>query len=160
MLLHHSQTGLRHGKHSSGVWYLMLLHHSQTRIKELRSREQSGILCFYIILKRYRRDIGRLASLVSYAFTSFSNDACRCILETGVWYLMLLHHSQTFGAAGVSIMWSGILCFYIILKHCDGILQHINCLVSYAFTSFSNSSLCIIRLSKCLVSYAFTSFSN
>ena len=97
-----------------------------------------GILCFYIILKHVPAFIDRLASLVSYAFTSFSNPPlllppCLC-----VWYLMLLHHSQTayLRAKGENVVWylmllhhsqtdsdfllrrdsSGILCFYIILK--------------------------------------------
>ena len=72
-----------------------------------------GILCFYIILKHVPAFIDRLASLVSYAFTSFSNPPlllppCLC-----VWYLMLLHHSQTayLRAKGENVVW------YLMLLH-------------------------------------------
>ena len=142
------------------VWYLMLLHHSQTKSQIRSCRNWSGILCFYIILK-----LGRLGkrswpwsgilcfyiilkpestgtegktSLVSYAFTSFSNLRAFLSVPGVVWYLMLLLHSQTLEKEPVCEDSSGILCFYIILKLVFAYRDKIKSLVSYAFTSFSN----------------------
>ena len=120
------------------VWYLMLLHHSQTHILISWQSEESGILCFYIILKLAYMYLLLVQSLVSYAFTSFSNNIKRTPEEERVWYLMLLHHSQTRRLYNSQDNQSGILCFYIILKLSVYVLIMQRRLVSYAFTSFSN----------------------
>ena len=138
MLLHHSQTHAHFVGIFHLVWYLMLLHHSQTNYNFYRDWRSSGILCFYIILKHRISVRNSATGLVSYAFTSFSNVYSLFLQASNVWYLMLLHHSQTFFRI-ISIffrVWylmllhhsqtwvlcssrmlqSGILCFYIILK--------------------------------------------
>ena len=113
MLLHHSQTRVYSCRFAANVWYLMLLHHSQTSIRRLRVTLVSGILCFYIILKHRHVSFFSFTCLVSYAFTSFSNGGgwlrgCRM-----VWYLMLLHHSQTNGLK--PDLWN--LVWYLMLLH-------------------------------------------
>ena len=101
---------------NSTVWYLMFLHHSQTQAPPATPRR----------------------CLVSSAFTSFSNRYWCLPMTVKVWYLMLLHHSQTLLRTIGLIDVSGILCFYIILKLPVISFLFPNCLVSYAFTSFSN----------------------
>ena len=121
---------------------------------------ESGILCFYIILKPVFGRIIISVCLVSYAFTSFSNQTALSLFTIGVWYLMLLHHSQTYQEKENWRMKSGILCFYIILKHLVNVSDRYGRLVSYAFTSFSNAWYSDSKAFGRLVSYAFTSFSN
>ena len=98
--------------------------------------------------------------LVSSAFTSFSNDERHRSIITDVWYLLLLHHSQTDYAFGYVEGLFGIFCFYIILKLSQ--LRNITgtCLVSSAFTSFSNELKEWFLDKIRLVPFAFTSFSN
>ena len=95
MLLHHSQTRICCMTEKARVWYLMLLHHSQTELGAKNTANESGILCFYIILKLPQYSQMMSPCLVSYAFTSFSNVRAREADRWWVWYLMLLHHSQT-----------------------------------------------------------------
>ena len=120
------------------VWYLMLLHHSQTQFSVKKIHVKSGILCFYIILKQVGGGNSLFVRLVSYAFTSFSNISREEGMMFTVWYLMLLHHSQTNKLYDFRFC----LVWYLMLLH-------------HSQTLASNSTL-----SKSLVSYAFTSFSN
>ena len=138
MLLHHSQTDNLTAPTLPSVWHLMLLHHSQTNVCFWFFAWQSGILCFYIILKLNFLLKRFTLSLVSYAFTSFSNNSVFISIKSSVWYLMLLHHSQTDIKTCEALRTSGILCFYIILKQSSSRYIKPACLVSYAFTSFSN----------------------
>ena len=141
-----------------------------------------GIFCFYIILKLPITARCSCLGLVSSAFTSFSNSPVNFICIGGVWYLLLLHHSQTSPGCSIHNRKFGTFCFYIILKQllmvdcltptfgtfcfCI-ILKHLFklcckyiCLVPSAFTSFSNIFRCLMLLEAGLVSSAFTSFSN
>ena len=118
----------------------MLLHHSQTICCKSNESEEAGILCFYIILKLHLPLRLITAWLVSYAFTSFSNSRNLDSKKPFGWYLMLLHHSQTSIKRLRVTLVAGILCFYIILKQVRETDKKITRLVSYAFTSFSNTN--------------------
>ena len=124
----------------------------------------------------------RCISLVSSTFTSFSNDVFEQEIAVRVWYLLLLHHSQTSRPSsrpnqevwyllllhhsqtavyGVQLENKfGIFYFYIILKHERIDQQAIRGLVSSTFTSFSNLFRQSCRWCRGLVSSTFTSFSN
>ena len=147
--------------HNNDVWYLMLLHHSQTdgllqtpnslsgilcfciilklwegsfwwkmmsgilcfyiilklRPEYGREADASGILCFYIILKLVKISLN--SELVWYLMLLHHSQTHCCLHQHWgfVWYLMLLHHSQTRCGRIPAASLSGILCFYIILKH-------------------------------------------
>ena len=77
------------------VWYLLLLHHSQTWSCRCSRPLRFGTFCFYIILKLDRLFDAVGNRLVPSAFTSFSNDSTIFMSLLNVWYLLLLHHSQT-----------------------------------------------------------------
>ena len=113
MLLHHSQTDNLTAPTLPSVWHLMLLHHSQTISLMTQLDVWSGILCFYIILKPLGLRCARVLRLVSYAFTSFSNRGNVSQMNLAVWYLMLLHHSQTCGGDQTKIF----LVWYLMLLH-------------------------------------------
>ena len=116
----------------------MLLHHSQT---------------FCLI-------VNFLIRLVSYAFTSFSNDIFADV-SSNQWLVSYAFTSFSNGRrAAYTSNLAGILCFYIILKQETVTKAAADGLVSYAFTSFSNLSSLPLPREFGLVSYAFTSFSN
>ena len=98
LLLHHSQTRATAKASSLSVWYLLLLHHSQTLGRNTLTNGSFGTFCFYIILKRAAAERRSAESLVPSAFTSFSNPTILSNSCWKVWYLLLLHHSQTFVA--------------------------------------------------------------
>ena len=160
LFLHHSQTVLICWNVNQMVWYLLLLHHSQTHYLHknitksfgtfcfyiilkldkpcLLSIFLFGIFCFYIILKLINHLLLIRSGLVSSAFTSFSNITRELMYVNLVWYLLLLHHSQTLSPVShkVGLVWFllllhhsqtqldiiqleltfGSFCFYIILK--------------------------------------------
>ena len=116
LLLHHSQTSVSGVRSRSSVWYLLLLHHSQTTDSIIVQHIQVCTFCFYIILKPDRLTCCTPAGLVSSAFTSFSNSAASSFLNNFVWYLLLLHHSQTSCLLICLQPQFGTFCFYIILK--------------------------------------------
>ena len=123
------------------IWYLLLLHHSQTPHRVHLQDLSFGTFCFYIILKRQVQMDPCMNRLVPSAFTSFSN----CCLVYGdihrVWFLLLLHHSQTSGTIYENEKRFGSFCFYIILKPASPVAVVCLRLVPFAFTSFSNGQL-------------------
>ena len=104
---------VRGSKMDLTVWYLMLLHHSQTELGAKNTANESGILCFYIILKLPQYSQMMSPCLVSYAFTSFSNFRISSGGRLSVWYLMLLHHSQT----GLLSVYAIFTVWYLMLLH-------------------------------------------
>ena len=122
------------------VWYLLLLHHSQTLSHCFHRADGFGIFCFYIILKLWIECSGAICSLVSSAFTSFSNSKNFVVSIASVWYLLLLHHSQTPSKLNKHLLRFDIFCFYIILKRLTAFTCGTSRLVPSAFTSFSNKS--------------------
>ena len=55
-------------------------------------------------------------------------------------YLPLLHHSQTILSTHKNFVQFCTFCFYIILKPVQHVNRSVKCLVSSAFTSFSNNA--------------------
>ena len=138
----------------------MLLHRSQTHQSYTSQSSLSGILCFYIVLKRQFHCHTAALRLASYAFTSFSNAGSYIILFGIVWHLMLLHRSQTRQLLTIPQTRSDILCFYIVLKLRPPLLSKIFGFGILCFYIILKQRVRCCEENRGLVSYVFTSFSN
>ena len=141
-----------------------------------------GTFCFYIILKLSSASQTHHLCLVPSAFTSFSNIIFVVFIICIVWYLLLLHHSQTSHSASLSYrpvwyllllhhsqtLWKavtvlapfGTFCFYIILKRSSHTLQETLLFGTFCFYIILKRIPRIQFWEEGLVPSAFTSFSN